>query len=1487
VIPTDPVQPNSDRRALRRHLRAGGSAHRDHAASRIAASFAVVLLAAAAMTVAAWQGGARRVAQSIEAASVEATAHDHFGAGHETNDGLPLAASTDESVTPGSACAGSAPVRAFDVVAINVDITLNRYLDHDPQGRMYVLESELPRVRDEEARNNAARAFGSEPGVSIGLQGDAIQPLTLRVNQGDCLRITLRNVLDGEPASLHIHGSSLRVAGTSEPAIATNPHALAAPGATVQYEWAIPAAEPEGTHYFHSHGDTRAQTSHGLFGAVIVERAGSHYRDPSSGEELRSGWSAIVEPPSGPAFREFALYYHEIGDENYQPRDGKDGLVPQVDPLTTAYRPDGRALNYRSEPFMNRLTLQQATTGTWDESAAYSSYEFGDPATPMMRAYIGDPVKQRIIHGGSEVFHVHHVHGGAIRWRRQPGAEDGRIASGLEKHPPLIPSATERTDSQSIGPSETFDIEDECGAGGCQQSVGDFLVHCHVAHHYFAGMWTIWRVYNTRQAGAASTDALPALRELPDRIGKTLLAVTSDKLADTTVDWSGKRFDIPSDGVASWVERELPPRGLPRGYDASVMDWERRGDLYLNEPSDTRRWPGYASSAPDARPPLLFDPTTGKLAYPFLQPHLGKRPPFAPNHGPAPYLDPASDSGVDPPAPGANGPASLCPEGTRPATYAINAITLPIAINERANILDPAGELFVLREQEDAVRADNKLRVPLAIRANAGEDCIDVLLRSELKDTPENHNFAKVNLHIHFAQFDVQASDGVVAGFNFEQSVRPYEIEGERVVNAVAAGASNLRTGSTQRFQTGVIVGVGMDRDATFESQRVIAVEGDKLEFAAPLRFAHDAGEIVSTEFVRYRWYPDVQFGTAYFHDHVNALSSWKHGLFGALVTEPPGSSYHDPDTGAELRSGPIADVHTSKPVSVDVHGPFRELVLFVQDDNPLTHLGRSTGSTFNLRAEPLATRGDDPARVFSSATTGDPETPIVRAYLGDPVVFRTLTGGTNDVHTVHIDGHWFRSEPYSGTSPPIDTINVGISERKDLVIPRAGGPQQMAGDYLYYNGRSFKLREGSWGLLRVLPPDTPAGPRVLPGVEPRQSAEHVCPSSAPERKYDVAAVAVPLPVLDQANGLIYVLKSQKRGVLSGSAAPQPLVLRANVGDCIRVSLTNETTASAVTFHTDLLAADPAQSGGVEAGRNGPQAVEPSATRTYEFYASPEAGETTALVRDWGDVTQHPGMGLYGAIVVGPGGATYRDPTTGGDGAREPSWQTIVTAPGRAPYRDFTLFMQDEDEAIGNHRMPYTIHVGGTTGINYQSAPLADRAAAPGTTVYAPTSGGMPATPLLEAYAGDTIRLHVLSPWSEQSQVFSVENHEWAIQPLLPGTNVVSSQQIGGLESLTMTFVAGGDEQLPGDYLYGDHREPYREAGLWGILRVHPRGGSSAAVRPLSPSGHSRRAQWSVLVILAAAGFLSAGTLAVWRCRPSGSGRDRVATELPPTSATR
>ncbi len=1380
----------------------------------------------------------------VDLGATGAAADDATGASsHENSAGLQLVAASDADNPAGTPCAKDAPVREESIVALAVDITVNRYGDHDPQGRMYAFASDVDRVRAEERTNAAARTGSTDPAVTVGLQGDAIQPLVMRVHPGECLRVTMRNDLpDGEAASMSVHAAGLQIAGGGGPATVTNGRSFAAPGQSVTYEWQVPADEPEGTHYIHSAGDERTQVEHGLFGALIVEPKGSQWFDPRTNQPAHGGWDAVIQEANGSAFREFAVIYHEIGDEAYQLMDRSGAFIPLVDPLTDAYRPGSRAMNYRSEPFHNRLQLAQSLTGRIDESLSYSSYAFGDPATPILRSYVGEPVKQRLLHGGSEVFHVHHVHGGSVRWPRQPGAEPTSIDSGLDKSPPLTPAASETTDSQTLGPSEEFDVNDECGSGGCQQTVGDLLYHCHIAQHYFAGMWGIWRVYNTLQDGKASTDQLPPLAALPKFKDIVKPAVVASALRNTTVDFYGTSTSISDANLASWIDAQLPPAGTPKGYDASVWDWTTDGTRWLGEPETTATWPGYAPKTPGERPDLLFDPNTGKLAYPSMRPHLAARPPFAPNHGPAPFLEP-TPNGNDLTAPGERGDASVCPEGTKPKALAINAIEQSVPFDPAQHLVDGKGLLYVLRQQEDAARSDPALQVPLAIRTNAGEDCIDILLRSELPDGPER-GFSKVGLHIHFVQFDVQGSDGLDAGFNYEQTIRPFQTEGVAVSNDVTAGSTAATVSESSRFTVGAVVGVGVDQDAGFEARRIADIQGNTLVFDRPLAHDHAAGEIVSTEFVRYRWFPDSQFGTAYFHDHVDAIHSWSHGLFGALIAEPPGSTYTDPKTGAPLLSGPIADIHTDSKVSTDVTGSFRELALFIQDDNGINAVGRSTGSAYGLRAEPLDGRTGPPDQVFSSTQHGDPSTAILEANLGDPIVIRSLVGSTNDVHTMHVDGHWFRSESWSPTSPPINTIRVGISERYDVVIPAAGGPQHMAGDYLYYSGRPFKLHEGSWGIVRVHGPGD-GGLKPLPGHEQvPAAATQVCPSGAPVRSFAVSAVDVPLPMIDGSTGKAYVLDSNLDAVLAGTKPVEPMVLHANVGDCLEVTLTNKTTDGPVTYHCDLLASDPATSGGVAAGFDAPPSVAPGQKQTFTYYASPEVGETVSTVRDFGDVLENPGKGLYGAIVVGAPGSTYR-----GDGT-----QVDVFPPNGAPYRDATLMLENEDESIGTHRMPYTTQVRGTTAINYTAAPISDRLGNPEdpSSVYRSDRHGDPPTPLINTFAGDPLHLHVLAPWSEQAQVFTIEGHDWPVEPGLQGTNIVGSTAIGGLEQITIEprGGAGGLTHTPGDYVYGDARLAYREAGAWGILRVHATTDTVAGLQRLSVSKHS--IPWAIIGTIAA-----------------------------------
>jgi len=55
------------------------------------------------------------------------------------------------------------------------------------------------------------------------------------------------------------------------------------------------------------------------------------------------------------------------------------------------------------------------------------------------------------------------------------------------------------------------------------------------------------------------------------------------------------------------------------------------------------------------------------------------------------------------------------------------------------------------------------------------------------------------------------------------------------------------------------------------------------------------------------------------------------------------------------------------------------------------------------------------------------------------------------------------------------------------------------------------------------------------------------------------------------------------------------------------------------------------------------------------------------------------------------------------------------------------------------------------------------------------------------------------------------------------------------MEAITLIPLggAGGELQLPGDYLYGDGREPFFEAGMWGLLRVYALGDTKAGLLTL------------------------------------------------------
>ncbi|MFQ5596562.1 MAG: multicopper oxidase domain-containing protein [Nitrospiria bacterium] len=1136
-----------------------------------------------------------------------------------------------ETVTGGGRCPKNAPLKEFDIAAINVEITLNQWLDFHP-GYMYVLTEDLEAVRKEERINAEAREKeGYDPGaVSNGLQGDKIQPLVIRANQGDCVNITLHNQLDGEEVSLHIHGSSTIIKKTGMAATISNPDStIIDQDASQVFEWYILPDEQEGAHTFHSHVG-REQASLGMIGTFIVEPMGSTYIDPLTGKPGKSGWQMMIASdknlhPSSRDFREFVLIYHEIGDESFRPLNRFGEMIPQRDPNTDAYRPSARALNFRSEPFgVNNLAVQEKYFHFEDESQGYSAYTFGDPPTTIPRSYMGDPAKYRLVHGGGEVFHSHHPHGGTIRWLRQPKA-DGKaefLLTAAENGPvkfPEVRTTSDRVDVQVIGPSEVLDLQTECGSGLCQQLAGDFLFHCHVAHHYVAGMWGYWRVYNTLQGGdypMMSTDVMPPLHELPDRKGRIKPAVTSDKLVGNTMDWFDKKWKItkaksdwskpiPDVSIKDWVKMMLPPAGEPghtadekgqiAAYDATVWDWTWSGLKAMGEKEATGKFafPKYKSPMPGKRPPILFDAKTGKLAWPHFKPHFGKRPPFARHHGGAPWLEPIhmdKDTGAPdsdpgsvgapgeettlPPRPGEQGRWSLCPENAGRKQYTIHFIETPIQLSKKLGdakpVVDEGGLIYVLHEEEEEVRANpgGDKAIPLIYRSSV-YDCVDVLLKSEWLDNDvTNFQMSKINIHIHFIQFDNQASDGVISGFSYDQSVRPFtQFKKEKhkglpvPMNAhlmadAKAGSDRIKFKMPEeatKFHVGTDILIGMDQVKTGEVRWIKDIKGDTMILSEPLKHDHKKGEIASVEWIRYRYWVDADTGAVFWHDHAFGATTWAHGGVGAMIVEPAGATYHDPKTGDPIRSGVVADIRSTEPIGYGINGSFREIVVMPHDTVPTTAQvvtegnppGQSvqvaidagqtlsfqmpydldmvavkmlnggthtTGGGFNFRAESVARRlkiNPDPTLIFSSRAHQDPSTIMVRAYLGDIITVRLLHSLMNESHVWKVAGHAFRTERFAEHSDLRNAHHVGIAERYDLVF-KAGGPQMIAGDYLHYNGRASHLSEGSWGIIRVL--DKEIGDlQKLPGTGNGTgvipvSAKSVCPSDAPVKMFNVIA---------------------------------------------------------------------------------------------------------------------------------------------------------------------------------------------------------------------------------------------------------------------------------------------------------------------------------------------------------------------------------------------
>lgn len=1188
-------------------------------------------------------------------------------------------------------------VRVFDIEAISVPIVYNKYGDHDPNGLLYVLKKDSERIQ-RKAREN----FEMNPPQPY----KEVQPLVIRANVGDEVRINFYNKLNRN-LSIHVQGLKYDVITSDGANVGCNKDTTT--DDFISYTW---YADREGVFLFSDMADTRSSEAgtnvHGLFGAIIIEKAQSTWFDPITGEEIESGLFADVYNPIIPAFREYAVFFHdELEIKN------KDGEQP-IDPHTGL--PNGTTgISYRSEPMRNRPPLEEKHDAVTGEDISMSSWTYGDPAPPILRAYVGDPTKIRLIHGGIKETHVFHLHN--HQWKLDTDDPKSTIV-----------------DSISVSPQECYTLDILYGAGSFTKMIGDAIFHCHLYPHFHEGMWTLWRIFDRLQDGTGT---------YPD---------------------------------GTQIENLMPLKDRPFPPEKDLLH------------------PGYPS---------------------FINGQFGKRPLQPPfgildknGHNKIFPTQLEQDNFVQNFAPGALY-SQTCPCSTRKNIKVFElAVVQADIIYNGYGWHDPQGRFFVLKEDiEKCGTLKNYLKkiesreiqpTPLVIRANAG-DCIEIRLTNLLPEFIEESPFQLrtltdiIGFHIHLVKFDTIVSDGAANGWNNIAGARKYETLIER-------------------------------------------------------------------------FYANEELNTVFFHDHLFANSHQQHGMFAALLIEPTGSVFLNPENGEPLKSGANAVI---KKANGEM---YREFALFVHDFallfdknneplNPPEHPGSDDDPGvmgINYRCEPMRERlkiKNDPSHMFSSLVYGDPATPILETYPGDPMVIRLLDGAHEEQHAFNINGMSWRKEITDPVSPIVQEQTIGISEAFNIRIDE----HYQAGDYLYYFGGIDDLWLGLWGIIRAhsclqkkliplcksqFPMPKPIGP----------------PQNAKVRKFEIAAIQRNICYNHYGDhdpeGMLFVPLEYAEEVKCGCRKPVPLILRANAGDWIEVTLHNlfdtpvkyhdypsvpldmdHVPSDRVSLSPQFLKYHPICSSGVNVGYNSvEQTAGPGECVKYLWHADKEYG--VCLLNSFGDLRNHRYHGLFGAIIIEPVGAHYYSNFFN----RKCNYceQAVITAPGVETYREFVLFAQngirllDKDGVLiktieqeeGGHGG--TDHEDtGEKGYNYRSERFFNRLKQLPVIhkIFSSDVHGDPATPILKAYTGERVKIRLVMPADKPRNIgFAIHGHSWRSQPDDPFSNMISVRgaiSVGGAYNIELE---NGASEYPGDYLYRSGSLKWDvESGMWGIFRVMKR----------------------------------------------------------------
>lgn len=762
------------------------------------------------------------------------------------------------------------------------------------------------------------------------------------------------------------------------------------------------------------------------------------------------------------------------------------------------------------------------------------------------------------------------------------------------------------------------------------------------------------------------------------------------------------------------------------------------------------------------------------------------------------------------------------PNVTPEREFHVVLMQMPIIYNNQG-WHDPEGRLYVLAEDEADVLAGRKAPEPLVLRANAGE-CIHFKFTNKLPETIGGNAFQLVNrtyeagMHVHFVKFDVLVADGANVGWNYDSGILPGET-------------------------------------------------------------------------IRYQWFADVELKATFWHDHLFANEHQQHGVFASINVQARGSRFLDSHTGKEIKSGTQATI--INPLIPD----FRELNLFVQDFallfdkdgcplNPPPFPGSPDDPGVmgvNYRNEPIQFRlkepDCDPAYVFSSWIHGDPVTPMLQTYNGDPVRIRLLQGAHEESHSFNLHRQrWHRER--------LD-LDSEIDQQQHLVIADSFTLEfniEGEGDFdmLYHYGSIDDIWLGNWGIFRTfekkvphlipLPDREPPPKREEPLPSPTgkkppiaQQPKQPYPPNVAVRKYEVVALNTSIQYNDAGDhdpyGIIFAHKDDVPKILKGDINPEPLIIRANTGEWVEITLHNRLEdhfhhekrhgypfvpvnapfppSKRISLHAQHVIYDIRYSDGATVGFNHDQTIAPGQSITYHWYIDRDFG--SANLWDMADVRNHRHHGAFGMLIAEPRGSNYLDPMT-----REEVYtgsQVVISNPLLYEFREFALLMHDGVRLVDKKGKliidPEPLFVEpeeeladpedqGSRGFNYRTERFHHRIDHPNE-VYKVFSSrkenGDPATPLFLAYPGDPVTFRFVFPSDKpRTHTFTIHGHKFFRSREDMNSSIISADgfnTVGSNDNFELLYGAGGLLREAGDYLYRSGLIRWDiELGMWGIMRV-------------------------------------------------------------------